>query len=223
MADIVKQNMDIIRNAYNRATQLVTKIYDLSYFDKTNYEKNIHDFEPVLVTEKDSKLFGQNELALYYPIINKLCIQESLLHEGVLNEDITCLVMLHEMLHMASTNREKQETGFNHEAYPITYNEGLTQYLALKIYYDNIEEAIKNNIIYPESTTYVKKIIDELGEEKVFNGFFKAKARESVEKFSPKELDKFTETIMALTNSLEEKQSKENLNNFEQMKEAPSL
>ena len=219
MEDIYEQNMVILKNASNKALSLLSKLKDLKYFDNTNYENNIKDIKFTLVSEDDAKIFNNNQLALYHLDTNSIYVRESMLNSSVLNEDFVCMLLLHELIHMASTNRKKNKNGFSHDALPITYNEGCTQYITLKILYDNMEEAINNNTVYPESTKAIKDAVDSLGEEKMFDGFFSCDVRKHADNLNPKELDRWVDTIMVLTNSLEEKMSKESANLLQEREE----
>ena len=206
MEYLVQQNNEIINRAYNKASELIKKIYNLEYFDKTNYEKNIKDLGFSIINDDNNYLFTETIAVFYSPQENKIFIDESLMNEGLLSEEVMGVVMLHELLHMASTNRKNYKSGFNHKALPITYNEGCTQYLAIKLYYDDLEKGIETNSFYPESTKAIKHIVDLLGENKIFNGYFTADPRKAADGLSPKELDTWVDTIMVLQNSLEEKQ-----------------
>ena len=207
MEDILNVNMHALNNASNKALSLIKNLYDLKYFDKTNYEKNIKDLKTVFVDDN----IDNNNFISYSPDFNSILVNKPILSMGIIDEDFMCVQLIHELIHMASTNRKKNLTGFSHEAVPITYNEGCTQYLALKLFYgDKLEDAIKNNPFYHDSVLTIKESIDTLGEEVIFNGFFNADLRKSVDSFSPKVLDKWIDYVMILDNSLEEKISKEN-------------
>lgn len=199
MEEIYEQNQIIFKNAYDRACNEFKKLFDLKYFDKTNYEKNTEDFQFESII-KDYNADG--------------------LKKDLLNEDYVCMLILNKLIFIASTNKEKNRSGFIHEALPITYNEGCRQYLTLKtLYGESLSNYIDSCNIYPESTKEIKKLVAELGEEKVFDGFFSADVRKHADNLNPKELDRWVDTIMVLTNSLEEKMSKESANLLQEREE----
>lgn len=215
MESLIEQNSKVINSASNKALNMLIKLYDLPYFDRKNYEENIKDFQFVLVNEDEEKLFEENQIAMYHSGLNKILVKESMLNEGLLDENELSIILFHELIHMASSNRKRGMIGFNHSALPITYNEGCTQYLAIKMFYeDNIDEGLLNNRLYPQSTLAIKNIVDLLGEEKIYRGFFSADARKEVDAFSPKELDVWIDTIISMDRSYEEEKSKENLNSL---------
>ena len=211
------ENMNVLNTALSKAFDDINKLYDLPYFDKENFEKNKKDLQLILVNEDDGKFFGDDQAAMYLINNNSLCVKKSILNNYKVYEDALHALLLHELIHMSSTNVEKKRTGFDHDAFPITYNEGCTQYLTMKLLYgDDIDKALEGNIFYPESTRFVKKIVDDLGEEKVFHGYFEADARKCVDAFTPKELDIWTDTVMKMSKSNEERITRDNMN---QMKE----
>lgn len=207
MEEIYEQNMEILKRATSKATQDVLKLYDLPYFDKKNYEENKSTLKFILALGDEGEFLSDDQVAIYVASTNSIYLKDSLLHKTLIDEEVLRMILLHELIHMASTDRKKGRVGFETDAFPITYNEGCTQFLTLKV----LDKKIEENIMYPESTKYVKEVIDSLGEEKIFNGFFEAKPRKSVDGFTPKELDNWIDTIMALTRSLEEQRAKEGI------------
>ena len=209
--NLLETNMSTLKEASTKALELLKGLYDFKFFNKDNYEKNIETFQFVLVEEDETKLFSEGQFALYVAKTNAIYVKEDMLRMGVIDKEQVTKMLLHELVHMASANRKRNRVGFNHEASPITYNEGCTQYLTLKLYdKENFDKEIENNIMYPQSTKIVKECVDDLGEETIFKGFFEANLRKSVYGFSPKTLDRWIDYVMKLSNTLEEKISKEN-------------
>ena len=124
---------------------------------------------------------------------------------------------MHEYLHMASANLEKQTVGFESDALPVTYNEALTQWLTLKLYYgqENMKEAIQNNVIYSESVTKIDAMIAKIGEEYVFNGFFEANIGKNTNELPKKYKGDWIDTIISLVKSNEEKTANLSLERLE--------
>ena len=212
MESLYEDNKVILNNALSKAFKDLDKLYDLKYFDKSNYENNKKDMGLILVDEENGKLFGKDQVAMYMPN-NSLCVKESILHNYKLDEEVIRTILLHELVHMASTNKEKGKTGFAHEAFPLVYNEGCTQYITLKLLYgDEIDKGLSSNTFYPESTSFIRKIVEGIGEEKLFNGFFEAKPRKSVDGFTPKELDVYIDSVMAMSMCNEEQMALDNMN-----------
>ena len=205
MSEVYDKNMVTLRNTSAKALGLMSKLYNLKYFDKTNYENNIQDLKFELTDDEDNDLFKEWQLALYEPSTNTICINANMLDMGIINEEQLCLMLMHELVRMSSTNRKEGAIGFAHEAVPFTYNEGCTQYIALKLYYDELsEEVLNNNSIYPISTRIIKSSVDALGEELIFDGFFEANFKKEVDGFTPKVLDKWIDYVMEIDGSLEE-------------------
>ena len=217
MENIYKKNLEIIDKSIKRSFDLLKGLNKLKYFDKTNFEKNKESLSIVHISdENDLIMFEDNQVVLYVCETNTLYINDSLLYNQLLDEDLICMYILHELMHMASASIEKNVVGFMFETMPITYNEGCTQYLTLKLLFDNnFENAIKNNTMYPQSVITVKRAVDLLGEETVFNGFFEASLKKAVDGFSPKVLDEWIDYVMELSNSLEEQIAISNIDSLE--------
>ena len=208
MDKIYSTNIETLKKASDKALILMGGLYNLPYFNKENLEKNIGGFKFSL---SDSEL-SNNQFARYIPSLNSICINEELLKSELIDEDLTSILLLHELIHMASFNKEKNMVGFGHEAVPVTYNQGCTEYLTLKLFYkDKIEEGINNDMFYPQSVRIIKNVVDALGEDKIFDGFFEADLKKNVDGFSPKVLDKWIDYVMEMDQSLEEKMSKESM------------
>ena len=111
----------ITKNVNNK---LIENLQKLKYFNSTNFNKNIVTFKRFLISGE--KISTDGQLALYSSKLNTLIIDEYNLNENISDEQLEILI-LHEYLHMASTDLEKQVIGFESEAMPITYNEALTQ------------------------------------------------------------------------------------------------
>ena len=215
MEELFEHNMGLLNSITAESFEDLNKLYNLPYFDKKNLEKNKKNIKFILIDESDGKFFSENQSALYMNVDNSMCIKKSVLYSDVLNKDDLHTLLVHELIHMASSNTDKKKTGFAHKAFPITYNEGCTQYLTLKVLYgEDIDKALENNHFYRESTKFIKKIVDDIGEEKLFNGYFEANPRKSVDGFTPKELDKWTDTVMEMTRSREELLANNNIEQF---------
>lgn len=202
----------ITKNVNNK---LIEKLQKLKYFNSTNFNKNIVTFKRFLISGE--KISTDGQLALYSSKLNTLIIDEYNLNENISDEQLEILI-LHEYLHMASTDLEKQVIGFESEAMPITYNEALTQWLTLKLYYGqkNIKEAILKNKIYSESVIRIDSLIEKIGEENIYTGFFEADIKKNLKQI-PKEFKSILlDEILSFGNSNEEKIAKISMEKLEE-------
>lgn len=191
------------------------KLPKLPYFNNANFNKNLPTFKRGLVYGED--LLGNNQLAAYFSKLNSIFIDESKVNEDISDEQLEVLI-LHEHIHMASTDLENQKIGFESEAMPVTYNEALTQWLTLKLYYgeENMDKAIQNNILYPESVKRVDELIKKIGEEDIFRGFFEADIKKNTTEFPKENKSIWLDTVLQLGSSEEEKVSQMGLDQLEQ-------
>ena len=203
---------------------LQEKLPELPYFDNTNFNINAKTFKRSLVYGQ--KISLDNQLALYSSKLNTLLIDEENLTDNISDEQLELLI-LHELIHMASTNLENQTIGFESEVLPITYNEGLTQWLTLKLYYgkEKLKEAISKNIIYPETVKKIDSVIEKYGENTIFNGFFESDINKNIDNMPGTIRNKLLYEILTFVNSNEEKISKasiiklnDKINNFKDNK-----
>ena len=209
-------NIERLKKATQKVNKIVLeKLQELPYFNNTNFNENLKTFKRDLIYGE--KLTTDGQLALYSSRLNTLFIDENNLDE-IISDELLELLILHEYLHMASTNQEKQIVGFESEAMPVTYNEALTQWLTLKLYYgqENMQEAIRNNIIYPESVKRVDSIIANVGEENVFNRFFEADIKKNISELPRGCRNEWLNQILFLGDSEEEKNAKLSLERLEQ-------
>ena len=166
---------EILKESTTRINDILeNKLFNYPFFNNTNYEKNIKTFKKVIC---DDASYLLNSPAVYFSSINTLVVNLRVINQETITVEALTTLLLHEIIHMASTNLDNLNIGYisNNGGYPKIYTEAATQYLTLKLLYgDNIEEAINNNYIYPEAVKLFSKMVDEVGEEVVFNGFFEA-------------------------------------------------
>ena len=126
---------------------------------------------------------------------------------GNISVENLAILILHEYIHMASTDYTRQIIGFESEILPKTYNEALTHWLALKLFYgdDKLENAVNNNIIYPNSVRQIDRLIRETSEKEIFNHFFEADINKNSSQMSKKTRMKWVDVILKLSSSEEEK------------------
>ena len=201
MNELYNNNLIVLQNATDKAFELIRKLYDLNYFDKTNYEKNIGDFNIINVNNEEEI---QEEFAKYNPVLNKLVIKNETLFEEVLKEDEVCLQVLHGLINMASTDRDNNKYGFVFEGLPFTndYNDACAWYLAYKLFYGEEFDKLfdKNNDF--SNLSLVKGAVDALNEETIFNGFFEGDFKKSIDALSPKELDTINDYLFNINENL---------------------
>lgn len=189
---------------------LNTNLSHLSYFDNTNLMRNYQTFKKVMI-EDGENFFSGNQIALYISKTNTLAIDSRLINENITIEMLV-LILLHECLHMASFDSNKTIIGYENEAFPVTFNESCTQFLALKLMY---EYGIKiDNFMYVDSVNLLNKMILDIDEEILFSGFFKADLKLMLGKLSNEKKSKFIDYILQFSESIEEKKALEGINNF---------
>ena len=209
--DKIERLKKATKNINKKFTEGLQKI---TYFNSANLNKNSVTFKRLLV--KGEKISSAGQLALYSSKLNTLIIDEYNLNENISDEQLEIL-LLHEYLHMASTDLEKQVIGFESFAMPMSYNEALTQWLTLKLYYGEnfIKENLQNNQIYSESVIRIDSLIEKIGEENVFYGFFEANIDKNL-KNMPKEFKSiWLDEILYLGSSNEEKIAKISMEQLE--------
>ena len=209
--DKIERLKKATKNVNKKLTEGLSK---LPYFNSTNLNKNAITFRRYLINGE--KIVTNGQLALYSSKLNTLIIDESILEENISDEQLEILI-LHECVHMASTDLEKQVIGFESEAMPITYNEALTQWLTLKLYYGkkNIKEAIQKNELYSESVIRINSLIEKNGEAIIYNGFFEADIQKNLKQFPKETKPDLIDEILFFGNSNEEKNAKISMKKLE--------
>ena len=198
---------------FNANKILVEGLSQLPYFNNINLNKNIKSLKRILT----SNFLPANQLLVYSSSNNSLVLDETKINYNNISDEILEMLIIHEYIHMASTNLEKQIIGFSSPSLPITYNEALTQWLTLKIYYkDKLEEALEKNFLYPESVKCIHKLIKEIGEEIVFNHFFETDVMKNINEIPHDKKDAWINLILDLSCSEEELLSKDSMNELEQ-------
>ena len=203
-----------LKNATLKVNEIiVNKLLKLPYFNNSNFNKNISTLKRILIT--DGPLLEEGQLAAYSSKTNSLYVDYCNICESISDEQLEILI-LHEYIHMASTDLKKQIIGFESEIIPITYNEAITQWLTLKLYYgdENLNKAIEKNIIYPESVKLIDSFIKDVNEENVLNGFFEANIKKNTTQFPKENKNKLFDIIIRLGNSQEEQISQKRLDNL---------
>ena len=201
--------MENLRMATKNANKIVNEnLPKLSYFNDVNFRKNAPNLKRYITKD----VLDGNQWLIYLSSSNSMIVDESRLpHQDVPIEALQLLIV-HEYIHMASTDVEKGTIGFESKDLPITYNEALTQWLALKLCYgDKIEELLPVNFVYPESVKRVHELIKDVGEEVIFNHFFEANTKKNVSEIPKDKKDKWINTILELSTSYEEKLSKSSM------------
>jgi len=197
-----------LRAANKLVYELTMKsLYKLPYFKDINFKRNLPTFKKYLGTDE---VFPTGMIALYITQKNCLLIQENVI--SLLSDEQLVMSILHEFIHFYSADIEKNITGYMSEELPVTFNEGITQWLTLRILYpDSLPEKLKENICYPASTYEIQSLIDKLGEEKVFSHYFDTDVKKCFAELTPEELSIMIDTIQRLSSSYEEKASRSNL------------
>ena len=157
-------------NAFTKAVEIINeRLWSKKYFTSVHYLNNMGTFQKLLVSKNDLDI---NSLATYLVSANILLVQEEYI--DLLPDDVLVILTIHELLHFFSANRAKNITGYKtDEFWPSSYNEGCTQWLALRLFYgDEYKEGLKSNFVYPKSVDSIDKLVDIFGEDVIFQGYF---------------------------------------------------
>lgn len=178
----------------------------LPYYNDSNYSKNSKTLKRIVLSG-DKNLMDYGEFAMYWPSNNTLTVDESILIDDEVSDEFLTMMMIHELLHMASTDLDSKVSGFQHEVMPTSYTEALVQWLTLKLYFgkENINQIVEKNIIYPDSVKLLNSMIDELGEEKIYRGFFEADVKLHTKGFNDEQKSRWMNYIVKFHLSEEEK------------------
>ena len=90
----------------------------------------------------------------------------------------------------------------------MVYNEACTQWLTLKLFYDNddFEQGLVSNFIYPESVRELNILISNgINEDVIFSGFFEANINVSTMLMNNEQKSKWVDFVLKMSTSLEER------------------
>ena len=205
------KNVEKLKKATKKVMQIINeKIITLPYFNGKNLSINKDTLKKIIV---EGDFLPNGIIAVYIAKTNAIYIQEETLEN--ISEEKLVETLLHEFIHFLSANLETTIVGFDDKTLPITYNEALTQWLTLKSLYENMQQALETNIIYPESVIKINNLINNIGEHTIFNGYFENDIKKSLSQMSKDSKALWLNSIMELFNSKEEKISIERLNELE--------
>ena len=171
--------MDKFESILKESTARINNVVDnqllkYKFFKDTNFKKNIESLKKVLC---DDATFMLSSPIAYFSKSNLIVVNTLAINQETITVEDFSMLYLHELIHMASTNRDNNNIGYisSDNGYPKIYTEAATQYLTLKLLYgDNLKEAIDKNYVYPEAVKLFSKMVEEVGEEVLYNGFFEA-------------------------------------------------
>ena len=205
------KNIEKLNKATKKVMQIISeKIITLPYFNDKNLNINKNTLKKILV---EGEFLPNGVVAIYITKTNTIYIQKEILEN--ITEEKLVEILLHEFIHYLSANLETKIVGFDDKTLPTTYNEALTQWLTLKSLYENMQQALETNIIYPESVIKIDNLINNIGEYTIFNGYFENDIKKSVSQMNKDSKALWLNSIMELFNSKEEKISIERLNELE--------
>ena len=196
--DTLIERLDRIQKKVDKI--LENDLYTLPYFNDINYQKNKKTLKKYIFEEP---IADNHSIGIYDSYANIIGIDSNLIFDETTDEELI-VTLLHEHIHMASTDLERHVVGFNNEALPFTYNEAATQYLALKLYYNNMDIAFKNNKMYNESVIKFYNVLNEIGECTIYNGFFEADSKKNATEMTPNQKQKWLDYILSSFNTNEE-------------------
>ena len=205
------KNIEKLNKATKKVMQIISeRIITLPYFNDKNLKINKNTLKKILV---EGEFLPNGVVAIYITKTNTIYIQKETLEN--ITEEKLVEILLHEFIHYLSANLETKIVGFDDKTLPITYNEALTQWLTLKSLYENMQQALETNIIYPESVIKIDNLINNIGEHTIFNGYFENDIKKSLSQMNKDSKALWLNSIMELFNSKEEKISIERLNELE--------
>lgn len=178
----------------------------LPYYNDSNYSKNSKTLKRIVLSG-DNNLMDYGQFAMYWPSNNTLTVDEHILNNDEVPDEFLTMMMIHELLHMASTDIDKKVSGFQHEAMPASYTEALVQWLTLRLYFgrEHIDEIVEKNEIYPESVKLLNNMIHEIGEESAYRGFFEADVKSHTKGLNDKQKSRWMDYFAKFHLSEEEK------------------
>lgn len=174
---------------------LINKLPTLEYFSNVNFLNNIKTFKRVIID--DRQLLPDYQIAVYSSRNNTLYIDALKINDNI-SAELLEQIILHECIHMASTNLREQIIGFENELTPLLYNEACTQWLTLKLLANgtNFDDLLKDNLIYTDSVNLLNQMINEIGENVVFNHFFDADIKANLIEMPEVEKSKWLDEVI---------------------------
>lgn len=170
---------------------ITNKVFNLPFFNKNNYNINIKTFKRTLITDYENYI---NKLppAFYNSKDNTIYIGQIVFHPALL---------LHEMIHMLSSDIDKKICGYADNMEHYYFNEAATQYLTRKFFGNQ-----NNSNGYDEITDIFELMVKKYGENVMFNGFFEASFNKFIEQFNEVERKKVNIAITQINDTMKEKE-----------------
>ncbi len=178
---------------------IMQKIFKLPYFNDKNFKANNPSFKRILT---NGKITYNKELSkgLYLVDENQLIIN---------SDTVKAELILHETIHMLTADRTRNIIGYKETEEYRLFNEAATQWLTIK--------CIKNNVnsykgdYYPYVNIF-NKLVEDIGEEKIFSGFFEANINKMFNELTDEELNYVKETIKQMNIFFNSKKQEEIIN-----------
>jgi len=172
---------------------IINDVLKLPYYNSINYDNNVKTFKRTLITNYENYI-DKLPPAFYNSKDNTLYIGQVAFHPALL---------LHEMIHMLSSDINKKICGYANNMEHYYFNEAATQYITRK-YFGNQNDS--NG--YEEITDIFELMVKKYGEDKMFNGFFEADFNKFINPFNDEERKKINVAIKLINETMKEKEVK---------------
>ena len=195
-------------NAVNNI--IMNKVIELPYFNNKNLNNNISYFNKTIVEDED--ILPDMYLAAYSSRINSIIVQPKDVEKATDEQLVS--ILLHEHIHMLSSDMKNGNIGYNDGKEPVIFNEAATQWLTLKLINENnnMDDAIKNNVLYKESVKKIDDIIKCVGEENFYSHYFEASLKTMLEEQNEYNFDVIVNCLSDMKESNEEVLAEQELN-----------
>ena len=210
--------IELLRTADNNAFDaIIGAAVEYEWIKLDNFVKNMRGLHRSLVTDR---FFGENNpysIAVYIMQTNTLVVDKHNF-SNLIYHNFT--LILHEYVHILSSNLEKFITGYQIDEEHKMFNEAATQWLVCKI----LGIDVNDNPIYTEPTKMFDDLVRVFGEEKMYSGFFDADYSKFLSQFTDIEKAVIEQKVTEMNKTLEAQQLKETFTyldkRFQEIKEA---
>lgn len=172
---------------------IINDVIKLPYYNSINYDNNVKTFKRTLITDYENYI-DKLPPAFYNSKDNTLYIGQVAFHPALL---------LHEMIHMLSSDINKKICGYANNMEHYYFNEAATQYITRK-YFGNQNDS--NG--YEEITDIFELMVKKYSEDKMFNGFFEANFDKFINQFNEEERKKIDVANKLINETMKEKEIK---------------
>ena len=170
---------------------IINNVITLPYFNCNNYNNNIKTFKRTLITDYE-QYADKLPPAFYNSKDNTLYIGHITFHPALL---------FHEMIHMLSSDIDKNICGYADNMEHYYFNEAATQYITRKFYGNQ-----NDGNGYEEITDIFELMINKYGEDVMFNGYFDSNFNKFISQFNKEDVQIINNTINFINEIMKQKE-----------------